>query len=99
MSNIADGPTIPRYCSERFERLTTIAAEHQTALDGVSKKLDTLCIAVVGNGSAENSLGYRMLKAESNLGRTKTKRQIWLDRAWQVAVAVALVAFGVWMKS
>ena len=87
--------SLPRPCAEKFEEISRSLA----ALDRMAEDIGVLRRTVVGNGSAADSLAYRVgrLEDEADSARSSTAR--WADRMWRLCVAAGLVVLGWWLGS
>ena len=66
------------------------AVLHVQEMTDELKKLST---AVLGNGRPEKSLLARIARQEDVTARLSKKRAMWFDRAWKVAMSVAMGLF------
>jgi len=87
--------SVPRPCAEKFEEISRSLG----SLDRMAEDLAVLRRAVVGNGSTERSLTYRLGRLEDAADFTRSAKARWAERIWRLCIALGLVVFGWWLKS
>ena len=92
-------PEIKVACANQFSEITNHIGNFGVKLDAMQGDMILVKKAVVGNGSIENSLVYRLGRLEDIAGSDSLSKRKWFDRVWQTAIAIGLVCFGVWIKS
>lgn len=87
--------SLPRPCAEKFEEISRSLGK----LDRMAEDIAVLRRTVVGNGSAEDSLTYRVGLLEADTRHARSAKTRWAERVWRLCVAGGLIVFGWWLRS
>lgn len=84
---------MPIECAKTFAEIAGSLKGIEAKVIEIGADVKTLNTVVIGNGTPEKSLAFRVKGLELDAGRQRGNSKVWVNRAWNVVVALALALF------
>ena len=98
MAECDPNTTIPRTCAESFQAIAAAQAAQSTKLDAIHEQTTKTNGQVANLVKLTASHTDRIGTLENSVSDSDTRRRIWVDRTWKLAVAIGLVVLGYLLK-